>query len=192
MRSSSDQSSSSGTWRFSARVATLVAVGTHEVPFHRLEAVVANLAGRGALPAPVFVQTGAGGAGMDFPASVSTVDFLAPAALEGLMRSARYVITHGGPGLIFMALEAGHRPIAVPRSAAHGEHVDDHQRAFVERMGAHGLVHALKEPAALNATLRSLTTTRQPSVVRPPADEPSVLSFAERFGELADSLVAAR
>jgi UDP-N-acetylglucosamine transferase subunit ALG13 len=170
-------------------VGTLVTAGTHEERFHRLEHAVADLAGRGALAAPVLIQTGADNSELDLPESVTAVDFLEPGALEGLMRSARYVVTHGGPGSIFMALEAGHRPIAVGRSAAHGEHVDDHQRTFVRAMGERGLVHALDEPAALESAARCLNSTRErheaPFVEREPGKNGS---FAERFASIADSL----
>jgi UDP-N-acetylglucosamine transferase subunit ALG13 len=191
MQSSSVRSSSSPVVDANGipSVGTLVTAGTHEDRFHRLETVVAELAARGALASPVLIQTGADNAALDLPESVTAVDFLEPATLEALMRSARYVVTHGGPGSIFMALEAGHRPIAVGRSAAHGEHVDDHQRTFVRAMGERSLVHALDEPAALEQVARSLDSTRArqttPFVEREPADG----SFTERFARIADSLV---
>jgi UDP-N-acetylglucosamine transferase subunit ALG13 len=169
-------------------VATLVTAGTHEERFHRLEHAVADLAARGALAAPVLIQTGADNAELDLPESVTAVDFLEPGALEALMRSARYVVTHGGPGSIFMALEAGHRPIAVGRSAAHGEHVDDHQRTFVRAMGERGLVHALDEPGALGGVATSLGSTRERRTTQFVETEPRHGSFVERFALIADSL----
>jgi UDP-N-acetylglucosamine transferase subunit ALG13 len=172
----------------SPSVATLVTAGTHEERFHRLEHAVADLAARGALPAPVLIQTGADNAELDLPESVTAVDFLEPGALEALMRSARYVVTHGGPGSIFMALEAGHRPIAVGRSAAHGEHVDDHQRTFVRAMGERGLVHALDEPGALGGVASSLDSTRERQTRQLVAGEPRGGSFVERFALIADAL----
>jgi UDP-N-acetylglucosamine transferase subunit ALG13 len=169
-------------------VATLVTAGTHEDRFHRLEAVVAELAAVGALPSPVVLQTGADNAKLEMPDEVTAVDFLEPASLEALMRSARYVITHGGPGSIFMALEAGHRPLAVPRSAAHGEHVDDHQKTFVRAMGEWGIVYALEEPASLRHSLGSLSSTRFRGALgeRMRAGE----SFTTRFAAIVDSLAA--
>jgi UDP-N-acetylglucosamine transferase subunit ALG13 len=168
-------------------VATLVTAGTHEVPFRRLERVIAELAGRGLLPAPALVQTGHAPNEMAGSPCVTMVDFVEPSELVRLMSVARFVITHGGPGSIFMALESGHTPIAVPRSAAHGEHVDDHQCAFVQRMGERGLVHAVREPSAIESLLASLGTTRRR---RPLASEPVPRSsFVDRFAPIADALV---
>jgi UDP-N-acetylglucosamine transferase subunit ALG13 len=193
MQSSSVRSSTSPLAAASEvpSVATLVTAGTHEERFHRLEHAVADLAARGALAAPVLIQTGADNAELDLPESVTAVDFLEPGALEALMRSARYVVTHGGPGSIFMALEAGHRPIAVGRSAAHGEHVDDHQRTFVRAMGERGLVHALDEPGALGGVASSLGSTRERQTTQFVESEPMGGSFVDRFALIADSLAPA-
>lgn len=50
------------------------------------------------------------------------------------MEKARIVITHGGPGSIFSALQMGKIPVVVPRNPSFGEHVDGHQIDFVKRM----------------------------------------------------------
>lgn len=168
-------------------VATLVTAGTHEAPFHRLERVVTELAGRGLLPTPALVQTGHAQRETVAGPSIIVVDFLEPSELARLMSAARLVITHGGPGSIFMALEAGHTPIAVPRSHAHGEHVDDHQSAFVQRMGERGLVHAARDPAAIESILASLSTTRRAQHLE--GDPIRRSSFVERFAPIADALV---
>ena len=168
-------------------VATLVTAGTHETPFHRLERVAAQLAARQLLPAPVLVQTGHASRETMASPSVTLVDFVEPSELVQLMAVAQFVITHGGPGSIFMALESGHTPIAVPRSAAHGEHVDDHQSAFVQRMGERGLVHAARDPSALEAVVASLSTTRGAQRFESGADGRSL--FMERFAPIADALI---
>ncbi|MBD0282197.1 MAG: hypothetical protein ICV69_08400 [Thermoleophilaceae bacterium] len=170
-------------------VATLVTAGTHEVPFHRLELAVADLASRRALPAPVLVQTGSPPNENGATPSLTAVDFLEPGELTRLMSAAQLVITHGGPGSIFMALESGHRPIAVPRSAAHGEHVDDHQSAFVERMGERGLVHAVQDPRALGPLIASLATTRRVPGGWVGGERARSSTFAERFAPIAEAVL---
>jgi UDP-N-acetylglucosamine transferase subunit ALG13 len=193
MRSFWAQSSSDAGVRSAAAVprvvATLVTAGTHEVRFHRLELAVADLASRQVLPAPVLVQTGSPPNGNGATRSLTAVDFLEPAELTRLMSTARFVITHGGPGSIFMALESGHRPIAIPRSAAHGEHIDDHQSAFVERMGERGLVHPLKDPSALRPLIASLATTRRVRVRGFGSERARSASFVERFAPIADAVL---
>ena len=47
------------------------------------------------------------------------------------MRQASCIVCHGGPTTIVDAIGHGKRPIVVPRLKAMGEHVDDHQVAFV-------------------------------------------------------------
>jgi UDP-N-acetylglucosamine transferase subunit ALG13 len=170
-------------------VTTLVTVGTHEVPFHRLERTVVELASQQLLPAPVVLQTGCPSNGSRGTPSLTVVYFMQPARLARLMSAARFVITHGGPGSIFMALQSGHRPIAVPRCAVHGEHIDDHQCAFVEQMGDRGLVHALKDPSALGPLIASLATTRSVEVGEVESERAHGASFIERFAPIADALL---
>jgi UDP-N-acetylglucosamine transferase subunit ALG13 len=50
------------------------------------------------------------------------------------MSRARIIITHGGPASIMQALAHGTIPIVVPRQAEFGEHVDNHQCRFAEKM----------------------------------------------------------
>jgi UDP-N-acetylglucosamine--N-acetylmuramyl-(pentapeptide) pyrophosphoryl-undecaprenol N-acetylglucosamine transferase len=47
--------------------------------------------------------------------------------LHAAMARADVVIAHAGIGSALGALNAGRRPILVPRRSSHGEHVDDHQ-----------------------------------------------------------------
>jgi UDP-N-acetylglucosamine transferase subunit ALG13 len=50
-------------------------------------------------------------------------------------RRADVVITHSGVGSVIALLESGIFPVVVPRRAAHGEHVDDHQAEIAELVG---------------------------------------------------------
>jgi len=56
--------------------------------------------------------------------------FLGHDRLQHLMVEATVVISHGGPGTLTECLRLGRKPVAVPRLAALGEAVDDHQTAF--------------------------------------------------------------
>jgi UDP-N-acetylglucosamine transferase subunit ALG13 len=188
VRSSSSEAAPPGAAGIPA-VATLVTAGTHEDRFHTLEAAVIELAASGTLALPALIQTGADNSELELPEGVTAVEFLDPPVLEALMRSARYVITQGGPGSIFMAIEAGHRPIAVGRSAAHGEHVDDHQKTFVRVMGERGLVNALEQPADLAQAIGSLRSTVDYKADAPTERESAADSFTKRFEQIADSLL---
>jgi UDP-N-acetylglucosamine transferase subunit ALG13 len=59
--------------------------------------------------------------------------------LRSAMERADLVVCHAGCGSALTALEAGHRPVLVPRQARHGEHVDDHQREIAEELEGRGL-----------------------------------------------------
>jgi UDP-N-acetylglucosamine--N-acetylmuramyl-(pentapeptide) pyrophosphoryl-undecaprenol N-acetylglucosamine transferase len=59
--------------------------------------------------------------------------------LQEAIRDADVVIAHAGCGSSLSALEAGKQPVLVPRLAAHGENVDDHQALLAEELSRRGL-----------------------------------------------------
>lgn len=59
--------------------------------------------------------------------------------LEQAVGAADVVVTHCGVGAVLTALRAGKCPVVIPRTAAHGEHVDDHQTQLARVLGASGL-----------------------------------------------------
>jgi UDP-N-acetylglucosamine transferase subunit ALG13 len=67
-------------------------------------------------------------------------DYLDHGRFQAAVRDADVVVTHAGIGTLMGLLESGHLPIAVPREAAHGEHVDDHQAQAARALGSLGLV----------------------------------------------------
>lgn len=133
--------------------AVLVVVGTDHHPFARAVA----WADRWATEHPGDDVTIQHGASLP-PSRARGVAVIAPAELEGLMRTAAVVITHGGPGTIAAARAAGHVPLILPRDPAHGEHVDDHQMRFSAWADEHGLGTRV-DHATLDATVaRALST----------------------------------
>jgi UDP-N-acetylglucosamine transferase subunit ALG13 len=119
---------------------TFVGVGTHQQGFDRLLAMVDDAVGRGVLPAPVVAQAGHS---TYKPRNFQTRSWLRPDAIDKSIRDARYVVCHGGSGLITSAVRVGRRPLVLARQAAHGEHIDDHQVLMVEHLAAQDLVVAL-------------------------------------------------
>ena len=55
------------------------------------------------------------------------------------VRQADVVITHAGVGSVLSALRAGKHPVVIPRLAALGEHVDDHQLELASLLQERGL-----------------------------------------------------
>ena len=68
------------------------------------------------------------------------VPVLPPGELEAVMRAADVVVCHAGVGSALAALSAGKCPVLVPREAAFGEHVDDHQVQVARLLASRGLV----------------------------------------------------
>lgn len=121
----------------------VVTVGTMEFSFRRLLTRVKALLDPGAT---VLWQTGASDiSGLGIDAS----PFLSARALAAAIGEADLVIAHAGVGSALMALDAGRRPVLVPRARDAGEHVDDHQLLIAEELARRGL--------AVTATPEELT-----------------------------------
>ena len=152
------------------REGTLVSVGTRPEPFDRLLRMVDEAVAAGRLPSPVVAQSGAS---RYRPRSYSAAASLAPGDIDRAMNSVRYVVCHGGTGLIAAAIAAGRRPLVLARRRALGEHRTEHQHQIVEKLAAEGAIVALDDriserelqladepaPAALGAGVPSLAST---------------------------------
>ena len=62
-----------------------------------------------------------------------------PAEVRAAFRAADVVVAHAGVGAALEALDAGRRPLLVPRRKHHGEHVDDHQLQVAGELERRGL-----------------------------------------------------
>lgn len=104
-----------------------VTVGTHEQQFDRLIKYVDELN----LLEEVIIQRGYS----DYiPRNCRAEKLLPYEKMKQYTEQARIVITHGGPGSIMMPLQMGKIPIVVPRQKKFGEHVNDHQVEFVQKI----------------------------------------------------------
>lgn len=120
--------------------------------------------------ADVLWQTGAtdvAGLGLDTRREVPSGE------LAAAMASADLVVGHAGTGTVVGCLQAGRCPLVVPRSAQHGEHIDDHQAQFARELTARGIavarsVEDLDEEALLLAAAQRVRRTLQlpPFVLR--------------------------
>lgn len=113
-----------------------LSVGTERFPFDRLvqaaDKIQERLAGE-----PVFIQLGQS---QVLPKQCEWSRFLSFPEFRSRLSEARMVITHAGVGTILLCLQNGKIPIAVPRRKKLGEHVDDHQLEFAQRMAELGYV----------------------------------------------------
>lgn len=92
-----------------------------------------------------------GGAASYHPRRGRVAELFSFQETQDLLSRSDVVICHAGVGSAISALAHGKRPILVPRSRAHGEHIDDHQHdlASALRSSPHVLV---REPEAISMT----------------------------------------
>ncbi|NOZ13406.1 MAG: hypothetical protein GXO69_07125 [Acidobacteria bacterium] len=129
-----------------------VTVGLERKPFSRLLKAVDEAVSRNWLPPDTFVQYGH----TPFPSPhCKAARFLSFDQLKDAIQKADLVISHGGVGSVLLALEAGIIPLVVPRQSGLGEHVDNHQTEFVQKMEERGRVLAAYTIREFNRILES-------------------------------------
>jgi UDP-N-acetylglucosamine transferase subunit ALG13 len=162
-------------------------VGTDFHPFDRLSRWIdAWLEAGGSAAARCFVQTGTSAV----PRHAEHRQYLGHAEMEEMVRAADVVVCHGGPGTIMLAATLGKRPIVVPRRKRYGEHVDDHQLAFAERIAAEGAIVLAQAEDELRTCLDA-ALGRSAEASLPPAGAGPAAAVA-MFEQLVDDLVLHR
>lgn len=109
----------------------LVTVGTDHHPFHRLMQWSDNWAEQGRGPR-LIVQSGTS----SVPAKVASLPYLEYEDVVAAMDRSVGVVCQGGPATIMEIRRSGKIPIVVPRRVSLGEHVNDHQWLFCQRLAA--------------------------------------------------------
>ncbi len=131
-------------WAF--RGSVLDGFATHTVPEHSVRRMVVSLGTSESfgfrrlverlvqvIPSDVEVlwQTGStdvSGLGIDAHESLGATE------LADAIADADAVVAHAGAGITITILTAGKVPLLVPRSASHGEHVDNHQEQIARQL----------------------------------------------------------
>jgi UDP-N-acetylglucosamine transferase subunit ALG13 len=90
-----------------------------------------ELVAEGALSEGIAVQSAAR-AGI--PTWMEALDVIGHDDFIARIQQADVVISHAGPGSLSAIRLSGKVPIVVPRSQRHGEHVDDHQEIYAQRL----------------------------------------------------------
>ncbi|BCZ23095.1 glycosyltransferase [Mycobacterium senriense] len=130
-----------------------VIMGMEVHPFDRLARTVDEMARAGTTGEDFFVQLGTCGYE---PRHARFKRFLSFGDVCEQIRSASVAVTHAGAGSTLLCIEQGKHPVMVPRRSRLGEHVDEHQLPFAEKLEAGGLATVVREmeelPAAIEAT----------------------------------------
>lgn len=108
-----------------------ITVGTHEQGFDRLLKAMDEMIEKKYVDEEVFAQSG-------FtkykPKNYKYESMISYDKMQYYNENSRIIITHGGPGSIFLPLQYGKIPIVVPRNPKFNEHVDNHQILFTKRL----------------------------------------------------------
>ncbi|GBU11281.1 multidrug MFS transporter [Erysipelotrichaceae bacterium] len=115
-----------------------ILLGTQKVPFLRLIAELDALRKNGVISPSQKIIIQAGYTPVIESAGLEVYDFLTSELYDKLLDEAELVITHGGAGSIFDALNKNKKIIALSRCKAFGEHVDDHQAELVLALYSQG------------------------------------------------------
>jgi UDP-N-acetylglucosamine transferase subunit ALG13 len=126
----------------------LLAVGTESFSFHRLVAAVDAAAPR--LGDEVFAQIGSS---THVPVHCASERLVPFERMRALLESASRVVCHAGAGTTLLAIAFGHVPVVLPRRRRFGEHVDDHQVLFAERLAERELVLLAGDETEVEALL---------------------------------------
>jgi UDP-N-acetylglucosamine transferase subunit ALG13 len=102
---------------------------------------------------------------------IKATPYLAADELSAAIADADLVIGHAGIGSALCALEAGRCPVLVPREAAWGEHIDDHQAEIADELGDSGIaitrrVNDLQLSDLMVAANRTVARVQQPPDLR--------------------------
>lgn len=154
-----------------------ITVGTHEQGFDRLIKEVDELIENKKIDEEVFGQIGYC---RYKPKNFKFKDLLGEEEMNKYVSKSKIVITHGGPGSIFKALEYGKVPIVVPRDPSFNEHVDNHQILFVNKLESIKKVIAVYDVKSLKKCIENYDELSIQCV----KESSDINHFVERFDEL--------
>ncbi len=136
-----------------------VIMGMEVHPFDRLARAVDELARTNAVGEDFFVQLGT----CKFePRHAAFERFLSFGDVCTHIRRASVAITHAGAGSALLCIEQGKHPVLVPRRSSRGEHVDEHQLPFAEKLAGAGLATVVREAGELRAAIAATRSRSAP------------------------------
>ncbi|MFX0539168.1 glycosyltransferase [Ornithinimicrobium sp. Y1847] len=162
-----------------------VTVGTDHHPFDRLTGWIEWWSRQRGLDLTFLVQHGAS---LPVPGARNRVS-LPLRELQEAHRHCDVVVGQVGPGTIADANAAGKRPLVVPRRAALGEVVDDHQVLYGQLMAQEERVHLAEDRGSFERILDELVADPALGRVDPSASDAAAVAAEEVMG-VVHTLVA--
>ena len=133
-------------------------LGTHTQPFPRALYLLCELP----TSQPVTAQVGQTPA-IDHP-NLTCHDYLEFGVVETLMQQADAVVCHAGVGTILTAVQAGHRPVVIPRLHEFHEHVDDHQLQLALELERRGTALCYRSGDSLAELIEASARSARPQI----------------------------
>lgn len=132
-----------------------VMLGTQNNPFQRLLEEIDTLMNNKIIEEDVIVQAGYTKY-QPKNEKMKIIDFISMEELDKFEKEANFIITHGGVGSIISSLEKGKKVIAIPRLHEYGEHVNNHQKAIVEKFNKSGNIIGIQSVEELKEAIRKI------------------------------------
>lgn len=155
-----------------------VTVGMHEQGFDRLIEEVDRLKQTHSIEDDVYIQKGST---KYIPKYCAYSDFLSREDMKKLMLEADVIICHGGPATFTKAMALGKKTIIVPRLKRYGEHVNNHQLDFLDKINREGV--ELTVVTDINDLVYYISETKCLDKIRTNTDR-----FCTELGRLIDEL----
>lgn len=131
----------------------LVLLGTQDQPFDRLLKAISKQIEKGNIKEKVVAQIGK----TSFSGNnITTFDFCSKEEIEDYISKARYIICHGGVGIITECIEHNKKVIVVPRLKKYKEHVNDHQVQITKEFAEKGYIIPLYDTKNLEKALADI------------------------------------
>ena len=158
-----------------------ITVGTHEQGMERLLIELDRLIENKVIQCEVIAQIGYS----DYkPQNYKYKELITYNEMDKMVSKADIVITHGGPGSIFHAIQYNKIPIVVPRNPEFNEHIDDHQILFCKRLESNNKILSVYNIEKLEDVIVNYDHLSKKCVV----GKESSNEFISKFTLLVDNL----
>lgn len=159
-----------------------ITVGTHEQGMERVLIEIDKLIEEGTINEEVFAQIGYSNYN---PKNYKYKKMIGYDDMDLYVRSARIVITHGGPGSIFHPLRYKKIPIVIPRDPKFNEHVDNHQILFARRLEISKKVIAVYDICNLKNVIINYLNLSEKCFINTKGNS----DFIKKFSLIIDSII---
>ena len=154
-----------------------ITVGTTQFPMQRMVDVAAEIIRLRKDHERIVFQYGNSSCLLHAPNLLTSREFPFQ-QVQRYMKEARLIICHGGPATIYQALFWQKTPFVLPRERRFGEHVNDHQVAFVSLLSQKRLVVRVAPPTDIRSFLSSKPAKRKK---KPSSAKAGIIVFLHNF-----------